>query len=165
MTESSTPEISAASQSPARSSPGVRARIPIAVSIIQTFLFFVHLALYATWTFFWGTPDYSRAVELRIALAILSVSFVATSLLAHQYFNPLVRAAYTMASVWLGLVSFFFLSACASWIVYGVPLLFGVHLEKHALAAVCFGLGLLAGIGAIVNASWTRVVRVTVKLP
>jgi uncharacterized protein len=40
-----------------------------------------------------------------------------------------------------------------------------VHLEKHTLAAVCFGLGLLAGIGAIVNASWTRVVRVTVKLP
>ena len=70
-----------------------------------------------------------------------------------------------LASVWLGLVSFFFLAACASWIVYGVPLLFGVHVEKHALAAVCFGLGLLAGICAIVNAAWTRVVRVTVKLP
>jgi predicted MPP superfamily phosphohydrolase len=163
--ESDTPELSAASQSHARSSPGVRARIPIAVSIIQAFLFLVHIALYATWTFFWSPPDFSGAVELRIALAILSVSFVAASLLAHQYFNPLVRAAYTIASVWLGLVNFFFLAACASWIVYGVPLLFGVHLEKRALAAVCFGLGLLAGICAIVNAAWTRVVRVTVKLP
>jgi uncharacterized protein len=165
MTESGTPELSAASQSPARSSPGVRARIPIAVSIIQSFLFLVHIALYATWTFFWGAPDFSRAMELRIALAILSVSFVAASLLAHQYFNPLVRAIYTVASVWLGLLSFFFLAACACWIVYAVPLLFGVHVEKHALAAVCFGLALLAGIVAIVNASWTRVVRVTVKLP
>jgi predicted MPP superfamily phosphohydrolase len=163
--ESGTPELSAATQSPARSSSSVRARIPIAVSIIQTFLFLVHFAIYETWTFFWGAPDGSRAVELRIALAILSVSFVAASLLAHQYFNPLVRAAYTAASVWLGLVSFFFLAACASWIVYGVPLLFGVRVEKHALAAVCFGLGLLAGICAIVNAAWTRVVRVTVKLP
>ena len=125
----------------------------------------MHLALYATWTFFWGAQDSSRAAELRIALAILSVSFVAASLLAHQYFNPLVRAVYTVASVWLGFVSFFFLAACACWIVYGVPLLFGVHVEKHALAAVCFGLGLLAGIAAIVNAAWTRVVRVTVKLP
>jgi uncharacterized protein len=165
MTESGTPELSAASQSPARSSSGVRARIPIAVSIIQAFLFLVHIALYATWTFFWGAPDVSRAAELRIALAILSVSFVAASLLAHQYFNPLVRAIYTIASVWLGLLSFFFLAACACWIVYGVPLLFGVHVEKHSLAAVCFGLGLLAGIYAIVNAAWTRVVRVTVKLP
>jgi uncharacterized protein len=165
MIESDTPELSAAAQSRARSSPGVRARIPIFVSVIQAILFLVHIAIYATWIFFMPTADASRAVALPIGLAILSVSFVAASLLAHQYFNPLVRAFYTIASVWLGLVNFFFLAACASWIVYGVPLLFGVHLEKHAIAAVCFGLGTLAGIGAMVNAAWTRVVRVTVKLP
>jgi predicted MPP superfamily phosphohydrolase len=165
MVESDTPELSAATQSPARSSHVERARIPIFVSTIQAFLFLVHGAIYATWTFFWGASDFSHVVQLRIALAVLSVSFVAASFLAHQYFNPLVRAVYTIASVWLGLVNFFFLAACASWIVYGVPLLFGVHLEKHAIAAVCFGLGLLAGIGAMVNAAWARVVRVTVKLP
>ena len=163
--ESGTPELSAASQTPARSSPGVRARIPIAVSIIQAFLFLVHFAIYVTWKFFWGMPNFSGAVGPRFALAILSVSFVAASLLAHQYFNPLVRATYTIASVWLGLVNFFFLAACASWIVYGVSLLFGVHAEKRALVAVCFGLGLLIGIGAIVNAAWTRVVRISIKLP
>jgi uncharacterized protein len=165
MSESGTPELSAASQSPARSSSAVRARIPVAVSIIQAFLFLVHLVLYTTWTFFWGAPESSHAAEFRIALAILSVSFVAASFLAHEYFNPLVRGVYTIASVWLGFVNFFFLAACACWIVYGVPLLFGVHLEKRAVAALCFGLGLLAGICAIVNAAWTRVVRVTVKLP
>jgi len=165
VSESGTPELSAASQSPARTSPGVRARIPIFVSVIQAFLFLVHLAVYATWTYFWGALDYSHAVGLRITLAILSVSFVAASLLAHRYFNPMIRAIYMIASVWLGLVSFFFLAACACWIVYGAPLLFGVHLEKRTIAAVCFGLGLLAGISAIVNAAWTRVVRVTVKLP
>jgi predicted MPP superfamily phosphohydrolase len=165
MIESDTPELRAVTHSAARSSPGVRARIPIAVSIIQAFLFLVHIAIYVTWAFFWGPRDASSEMTLRIALAILSVSFVAASLLAHQYFNPLVRAAYTVASVWLGLVNFFFLAACASWIAYGVPLLFGVHLEKRAIAAVCFGAGLLAGICAIVNASWTRVVRVTVTLP
>ena len=125
----------------------------------------MHLAVYGTWTYFWGALEYSHAVELRIALAILSVSFVAASLLAYRYFNPLIRAIYTMASVWLGLVSFFFLAACACWIVYGVPLLFGVHLEKRAVVGLCFGLGLLAGIIGMVNATWTRVVRVTVKLP
>ncbi len=165
MSESGTPELSAASQSPARSSSAVRARIPIAVSIIQVFLFLVHLALYATWTFFWGAPESSHAVEFRIALAVLSVSFVAGSFLAHEYVNPLVRGVYTIAAVWLGFVNFFFLAACACWIVYGAPLLFGVRLEKRSVAAICFGLGLLAGICAIVNAAWTRVVRVTVKLP
>jgi predicted MPP superfamily phosphohydrolase len=165
MTESETPELSAASQSRPRPASNVRTSIPIFVSVIQAVLFLVHIAIYATWTYFWGAPDSFRAVELRIALAILSVSFVAASLLAHQYFNPLVRAAYTIASVWLGLVNFFFLAACACWIVYGAPLLFGVHLEKSAVAVVCFGLGLLGGISAIVNAAWTRTVRITVKLP
>ncbi len=125
----------------------------------------MHLALYATWTFFWGALAYSHTVELRITLAVLSVSFIAASLLAHQYFNPLVRALYTAASVWLGLLSFFFLAACACWIVYGVPFLFGVHLDKRMLAQLCFGAGLLAGIWAMINAAWTRVVRITLKLP
>jgi len=165
MTESGTPELTAASSSRARPASSARSRIPIFASVVQAFLFLVHFAIYETWSFFWAATDVSRAAELRIALAILCVSFVTASLLGHQYFNPVVRALYMIASVWLGLVNFFFLAACASWIAYGVPLLFGVHLEKHAVAAVCFGLGLLAGICAIVNAAWTRVVRVTVKLP
>jgi predicted MPP superfamily phosphohydrolase len=163
MIESETPELSTASQS--RSSSNVRSRIPIAVAIIQSFLFLVHIAIYATWTFFWGSMEPSSAAELRIALAVLSVSFVGASLLAHRYFNPLVRAAYTAASVWLGFVNFLFLAACACWIIYAAPLLFGVQLEKRTVAIVCFSLGVLGGIGAVVNAAWTRVVRVTVKLP
>ncbi len=163
--ELNTPELSAASPARGRSASSARSRIPIAVSIIQAFLFLVHIAIYATWTFFWGALDSSRAMELRIALTILSISFVAASLLAHHYFNPLVRAIYTIASVWLGFVNFFFLAACACWIAYGLPLLFGVQLQTRAVAAVCFGLGLLAGVIAIVNAAWTRVVRVTIKLP
>ncbi len=133
--------------------------------MVQGFLFLVHLVIYGTWMFFWAPAESSRTAELRVALAFLSVSFVAATLLAHRYFNPLVRAVYTAASVWLGLVNFLFLASCAAWIVYVVPFLFGVHLEKRALVAVCFGLGVLAGIAAIVNAAWTRVVRITVKLP
>ncbi|HEX4642480.1 MAG TPA: metallophosphoesterase [Candidatus Acidoferrales bacterium] len=162
---STTPEFTATPQSPARASAHVPGRIPVFVSVVQTFLFLVHLAIYGTWTYFWGPQDASRILELRIAVAILSVSFVAASLLAHNFFNPLVRIFYTLASVWLGLVSFFFLAAGVSWIVYGVPFLFGVHLDTRVVAAACFGLGLLCGVTAMVNAAWTRVVRVTVRLP
>lgn len=163
--DSTTPELAASSQSPAHSSSHERGRIPIFVSVVQAFLFLVHLGIYGTWAFFWGIEDSSHVLELRIALAVLSVSFVAASLLAHRFFNPLIRVLYTLASVWLGFLSFFFLAACASWMVYGLPFLFGVYLEKQMVAEVCFGLGLLAGIAAIVNAGWPRVVRVTVMLP
>jgi predicted MPP superfamily phosphohydrolase len=163
--DSTTPELVAVQKARALSSRGERSRIPIAVSIIQSLLFLIHLGLYATWTFFWDAPNAPRSVALPVTIAVLSVSFVAASLLAHQYFNPLVRGLYTIASVWLGLVNFFFLAACASWILYGLPLLFGAHLEKREVAAVCFGLGLLTGIWALINAAWTRVVRITVRLP
>jgi predicted MPP superfamily phosphohydrolase len=167
MTQPTVPELTAASQAPARSVPRAHARPPIAgfILVIQAILLLVHVALYETWMFFWGAPAASGPAVLPVALGILSVSFVAASLAAHRYFNPLVRAVYTLSAVWLGFVNFLFLAAIASWIVYGVPLLFGVALDKRLVAAACFGLGLVAGILAIVNASWTRVVRVSVKLP
>ena len=146
--------------------PGFRSRG--FVFTIQVILILVRTSLYTrrAGSFFWNSPDSPRlGGALPIAVAILSVSFIAASLAAHQYFNPLVRLAYTAAAVWLGLVNFFLLAAVASWIIYGVPLLFGVHLEKRLIAAACFGLGLLIGIYAIVNAAQTRVVRISVKLP
>ncbi len=143
----------------------MRARISIFISVVQSILFALHFFLYVTWIFFVGTANSSRTLELRIALALLSISFVVSSILARLYFNIAMRAFYAIASVWLGFVNFFFLAACACWIFYGVPLLFGIHLGKRALAIAFFSLGLLAGVSAIVNAAWTRVVRVTVKLP
>jgi hypothetical protein len=163
--ETTTPELSSTGRSQARAASSERGRIPIFVSVIQAILFMAHLAIYGTWMFFWGAQGSAQITELRVTFAVLSVSFVAASLLAHRFFNPLVRAIYTLASVWLGFVSFFFLAACASWIVYGVPLLFGAHLAKQTVATVCFGLGFLAGIAAIANAAWPRVVRVPIKLP
>jgi predicted MPP superfamily phosphohydrolase len=167
MTQPAAPELTAAPQSPVRSLPRARTRPPIAgfIIIIQAILILIHMALYATWTFFWSAPASSGSAAVPVALAILSVSFVAASLAAHRYFNPFVRAVYTLSAAWLGFVNFFFLAAIASWIVYGVPLLFGANLDRRAVGAVCFGFGLLAGIYAVVNASRTRVVRVPVKLP
>jgi len=143
----------------------VRSRISVFISIIQAILLLAHLFLYKTWIFFHGAPDPTQAFALKIVVSILSVSFVTSSLLAQKYFNPLVRAFYTIAAVWLGLVNFFFLAACSLWLIYGVPLLLGFHLEKRNLATLCFGAGLFAGILALVNAAWPRVVRVTIKLP
>src|ERR1700722_7026562 len=127
---SGTPELSAASQSQSQAgyTSNERARIPIFVSVVQGFLFFVHIVIYGTWMFFWTPVESSHTKELRIALALLSVSFVAATLLAHRFFNPRGRAIYSAASVWLGFVNFFFLASCTAWIVYVAPLLFGVHL-------------------------------------
>jgi predicted MPP superfamily phosphohydrolase len=143
----------------------VRQRIFVFVAIVQSILFLVHLALYVTWTFFWGAMNPSALLALRIAMAILSVSFVAASLVGFRYFNFVVRIFYTLAAVWLGLVNFFFIAACACWVVYVVPAMVGTSLDRRLLVIAFFGLALLVGVYGVVNASATRVKRVTVKLP
>jgi predicted MPP superfamily phosphohydrolase len=143
----------------------LRTRIAVFVVIIQAILFLAHWFLYKTWTAFWPTPDLAGVSSLEIALALLSVSFVVASLLAWRSSNMAVRILYRIAAVWLGVVSFCFLAACACWIVYGGTLLLGLHPDGRILVSVFFGLALLASFYGVVNAAWTRVRRVAVKLP
>jgi uncharacterized protein len=143
----------------------VRRRLPVFIAIVQSILLLVHLILYVTWTFFWGRIDSSALLKLQVTLALLSVSFVPASLLAFRYSNFLVRIFYTLSAAWLGMVNFFFLAACACWVMYVVPALFGPRLERRPLVVVLFGLALLTGVYGVVNASWTRAKRITVKLP
>jgi hypothetical protein len=94
----------------------------------------------------------------------LSVSFLAASLLAFLYTSPLLRAFYRVAAIWLGLLSFLFLAAVVSWIVYAVASLASLNLDFHKTVAVLFSAGLAAGIYGVFNASFTRLTRVTVRL-
>ena len=103
--------------------------------------------------------------NLQIALAVLSVSFVAASLLAWRYSNFLVRIFYTVSAVWLGTLSFLFLAACSCWAIYGGARVFGLHPNQRVLALLLFGIALVLSLYGIVNAGFTRVKRVTVKLP
>ena len=143
----------------------MRARIFAFVAIVQSILFLAHLALYETWMFFLGPLNSSRTAELRVTLAILSVSFVAATLLAHQSSHFVVRIFYSISSVWLGLVNFFLLAMCACWVVYGVPGLLGLQLDRRPLAIAFFGASCLTGVYGVVNAAWTRVKKIMIGVP
>jgi predicted MPP superfamily phosphohydrolase len=143
----------------------VSARIIRFVAIVQGVLLLVHLALYGTWMFFWRPSASVPVNSFRIALAALSISFVASTLLSHKYLNWPVRIFYTISAVWLGLVNFLFLSMCMCWIVYLISLPIGLHLDKRWIAGVVFGAGLIFGVYALANAARTQVKRIKVKLP
>jgi uncharacterized protein len=144
----------------------VRTRIAVFVVIIQTVLFLAHWFLYETWIAFWGTPVAAAGVsKLQIALALLSISFVVASLLAWRSSNLAVRVLYRISAVWLGILSFSFLAALACWTIYGGALLLGMHPNRPILVGASLALALLASFYGVVNAAWTRVRRVVVKLP
>jgi hypothetical protein len=139
----------------------VRRRIAVFVVIIQCFLFLVHWFVYATWISFWGAGN----LKLQVMMALLSISFVSSSILGFRYSQAIARLLYTISVVWLGLMSFFLLAAGLCWAVYGVVHLLGLPLQPRTIAAALFGLAIVASLYGMVNAACTRVKRITVKLP
>ncbi len=85
-----------------------RTRLIRFVAVIQSLLFLIHIFLYKTWTFAAGGGDAPGAFWIKLALGILSVSFVAASLLAYRYTNAPLRAFYRAAAVWMGMLTFLF---------------------------------------------------------
>src|SRR5215470_12919530 len=143
--------------------PGKRTLV-VFISIVQLILFLGHLFLYQTWTFALPANASAHLGWVKVALAILSVSFVASSLLAFRYTNSAVRAFYKAAAVWLGLFSFLFVAAAASWVVFAISRLANLAVNFHRIVEVLFALGTIVGLYALFNASWTRITRVTVRL-
>src|ERR1700733_370524 len=134
------------------------------IVIIQSVLFLTHFLLYETWTFSPGDNHAFATLWIKLVLGFLSVSFVTASLLAFRYTNAALRAFYRAAAVWLGLLTFLFLAAASSWIIFGIAQLAGLTLDFHRTVQVLFGAALVAGLYGVFNAGWTRITRTTVRL-
>ncbi len=139
-------------------------RLIIFIAVIQSVLFLGHFFLYETWASSWAGSDSPGAWWIKVVLGILSISFVAVSLLAFRYTNAVVRTFYRVAAVWVGLLSFLFLAAIASWLTFGLARLAGWNINFHRLVELLFGAAVLAGLYGVFNASWTRITRTTVRL-
>jgi uncharacterized protein len=133
------------------------------IAILQSILFLEHFLLYKAWTFS-VAGQAAGAVWVKIVLGLLSVSFVAASVLAFRYTNPALRALYRVAAVWLGLQNFLIPAMVLSWIAFGLARLAGLNLNFHRTAEWLFGAAIGAGLYGVVNASWTRITRTTVRL-
>jgi predicted MPP superfamily phosphohydrolase len=134
------------------------------IAIVQSVLFLVHFFLFQTWTFSPSGDGSPGARWVGPALGLLSVSFVAASVLAFRYTNPALRAFYKAAAIWLGLLTFIFLAAVSSWIIFGVARLAGLDVNFHGTVELLFGIATLTGLYGVFNASWTRITRTTVRL-
>jgi predicted MPP superfamily phosphohydrolase len=134
------------------------------IAVFQSVLFLTHFVLYETWTFSPGSGDAPRELWVKLVLAFLSVSFVAASLLAFRYTNGALRAFYRIAAVWAGLLTFLFLAAVSSWIIFGIARLAGLTVNFHRMVEELFSAAVVAGLYGVFNAGWTRITRTTVRL-
>jgi predicted MPP superfamily phosphohydrolase len=134
------------------------------VVVVQTVLFLTHFLLYETWTFAPAGEHIAGAPWIGLILGLLSVSFIAASLLAFRYTNPMLRVFYRVAAVWLGFLTFFFLAAVSAWTIFAIARWTGLNLNFHRTLEILFSAAAAAGLYAVFNASWTRITRTTVRL-
>jgi uncharacterized protein len=134
------------------------------IVFFQSVLVLIHYFLYETWTFSSAGNHVPGARWLKISVGVLSVSFLITSLLAFRYTNAVLRAMYRVAATWLGWLSFFFFAACASWVLFGMARLAGINPNFHRIVEGFLVVATLLGFSGVVNAGWTRIRRVTVRL-
>jgi uncharacterized protein len=142
----------------------IKARLIGFITVFQCVLLLIHFFLYETWAYSSAGSDPPVALWIKVAVGLLSVSFLATSLLAFRYTNAVLRAIYRVAAIWLGWLSFLFFAACLSWVVFGVTRLAGMDVNFHWIVEVLFAIAMALGVSGVVNAGWTRVRRITVRL-
>ena len=150
-------------------------RFFVFLTIFQTVLIAVHGFLFLTWVYFWASHIEGQADaygfrplshwRLLITLTILSVSFLATSIIGFNLTNVVLRLVYRMTAVWLGFVNYAFFSSVLCWLVYLALRLGGARIERRYFALSFLGLAVAITAYGVINGEWTRVKRIAVKLP
>jgi predicted MPP superfamily phosphohydrolase len=141
----------------------------VAILVIQAILFLGHWFVYSTFIAFCPGLAPDATADLRIAFFVLAFSFVLASLLSFRYSNPVVRAIYWAAAVWLGFVSFFFWGSIGLRLVW-LAIKFS-HLAANPgalrgpLGAAIYSVAALTGIYGLINARIIRIRRVPIKIP
>jgi hypothetical protein len=90
---------------------------------------------------------------------------VPASLLTARYYNFFVRIFYTVASIWLGILNFLVLAAALYWVIIAVSAVSGLGISRPIVGYTLFASAVLVSLYGFINASSTRVKRISVKLP
>lgn len=134
------------------------------IIVIQVILLFAHFFLYETWSFHHLATYSWEKLWLQLTLGLLSISFVAASLMAFSHTNAPVRAFYKASAVWMGFLSFLLLAAVLGWTVFAFATVVHISLNFHRLVQILFAAAIAFGFYGVLNAGWMRITRIQVEL-
>jgi len=135
------------------------------IVVVQSVLFLGHGVVYATAVAFLDLRTPGEVAPLAVGLGALSLTFVPASVLAFRHPGGWARGFYRASAVWLGLLNYLFFGAGLCWAGEGINHLLGSPLSRPSIGAAGLGLGLLAGLAALLNAQRVRVRRLPVTIP
>ena len=140
-------------------------RFILFIGTVQSILFLGHWFLYRTLVRFLGLGNPSVLLTWRVAMALLSVSLVATSFLAYRYSSLPVRWLYTGAVSWLGIFYILILAAGLVWILFGLTKLIHFPLDGKILIEILISMALMASVYGFINSGVIRITQMNLQLP
>ena len=140
-------------------------RFVLFISVIQAILFLGHFFLYKTLVLFFRLTHPAQFWTLRVAMAVLAISFVASSFLSFSYSNFLVRNLYTASVSWLGIFYLLVLASILSWTLLGLTKIFNLPVDRKMLIIFLIGITLITSFYGFVNAGVIRIKKVSLPLP
>jgi len=150
-------------------------RFVVFLTVFQTALILVHGYLFLTWVYFYSPRSVDQSYVyvfapldhrvLLISLSLLSVSFLATSIVGFRLTNVVLRFIYRLTAVWLGFVNYAFFSSILCWTFYFSLRMAGVTAHRRYFALTFLTVATAATFYGVINAAITRIRHIAVKLP
>jgi len=136
----------------------------ILLYITQTVVLAAHFLLYVSAVRYFRITGILPKAVLAGVLAVLSVSFILSSYLAHLHDNIYTRAYYFFGGLWLGLFLYLLLAAFATALVIGSSRLLGHGLRPGPIAGIFACAAVLISVYGVWNAFHPRVKEVNVSI-
>src|SRR5579863_8007587 len=119
----------------------MRRGILLFLAIFQTIMFAAHAIVLETWFAFWGKPaSASGQIAVEVGVLVLSISFLAASLLSFRYWNAFTRNFYRFAAAWLGTLNFVSFAAVGVWLTGALKSFSHARWNNKAIVTVWFAM-------------------------
>lgn len=129
--------------------------------VAQALLLLAHWFLVHTWERLIGQLPGSA----RLVLLFLAFSFFPVTALSFRIHPPIVRLAYGLVALWLGLLNYLFWAAILAWVVHSCLLPFHLEPYDRISAFVLLAMALCIVLYGLLNARFIRIRRFNISLP
>lgn len=137
----------------------------IILAVIQSIVTFGHMAVYRTMVKFFDLHNPPLLQNLKVALIVLSLSFLVTSVLANNFMGSIINGLYTLSAVWMGTFYWLIIATGLCFLLSWAARSLGINLPDFYLASVLFGLAIIISGYGVIHSYQTKVVTYKVSLP
>lgn len=149
---------------PERNAPHLKGGISIFVTsaiVLEIVLLLLHFMIYETLVTAFGIGGW----PLKIALGLLSLTFISASILSARLMGPVMRAYYKIAGLWFAFVAPLCGACFAFALIEDASIFLGHPASPWIVGDICFGAAIAITLYGMANSVRAGITRIKVSVP